>query len=189
MNTITNIKQNFSDKIIVSLVASNFLTRWPCHLCGGHTEKETVLAEVKDGPYAGFRVCETCLKTRDFDKKLIEHAEKLEQQSVGLRELVGRLEVPTYAEWHQRSFEHEVSYMQEAIDYTDEQITDSCIDTLSDESLRKEYAPPCIDWLIKHGMPQERIDFLVAGKRAKNAAQAKANQKFDDFDHDHDIPF
>ena len=26
-------------KIEVKLVRSNFLTRWPCHVCGGHTEK------------------------------------------------------------------------------------------------------------------------------------------------------
>lgn len=187
MNTITNIKQNSSDKIIVSLVSSNFLTRWPCHVCGGHTEKVSILAEVTEGEYKGFRVCETCLETRDFDKKLVETAERLEQQSVELRELVGRLEVPSYAEWHQREFDDDIEVMR-AHDYTDEQIVDDCIDFISNESLNKEYAPPRIDWLIKHGVTQERIDFLVAGKRAKNATQARDDQNFMEM-HPDGIPF
>jgi hypothetical protein len=40
--------------IKVELVWTNVVTRWPCTICGGSTEKVSVLAE---GP-GGIRVCE-----------------------------------------------------------------------------------------------------------------------------------
>ncbi len=173
MNNVTQLQRR--DRIVVSLVETNFLTRWLCHVCGGCTQKVSILAEVTEGEYEGLRVCESCLQTRDFDAKLIASAEKCEQQAAELRELVGRLEIPTYAEWHQRSFEHEVSYMQ-ANDFTDEQIADSCIDTISDDCLEKVYVDPCINWLIQHGMTREQI-FSAARAERDKAAQFN---RFDD---------
>ena len=175
MNNVTQLQRR--ERIVVSLVESNFLTRWLCHVCGGRTEKVSILAEVTEGEYAGLRVCESCLQTRNFDAKLIASAEKCEQQAAELRELVGRLEVPTYVEWHQREFDHEIETMRYH-KYTDEQIADHCIDAISDDCLEKEYAEPCIDWLIEYGMTREQIVSLASEKRAKNAAQARANQKF-----------
>jgi hypothetical protein len=46
--------------IKVDLVWSGFYTRYPCHVCGGCTDKVAVLAE---GP-GNLRVCETCIGER-----------------------------------------------------------------------------------------------------------------------------
>lgn len=184
MNTIANIKQNSSDKIVVSLVASNFLTRWPCHVCGGHTDKVSILAEVTDGPYAGFRVCETCLKTRDFDKKLIEHAKRLEEQSAELRKLVGCLEVPTLAEWYQRDIEHEIETIRSHDHYTDIQIVEYFLDDLSGiDNLTKEYAHYRIEWLMQNGLTRKQIDERIASNRVASAKERLAAEI------DFDCPF
>ncbi len=65
-----DLKENdmTDDMIKVSLTETNFLTRWHCHVCGGRTEKDPVLAEgVQDiGPsddgkgrdYRTVRVCD-----------------------------------------------------------------------------------------------------------------------------------
>ena len=34
------------EKIVFELVETNFLTRWPCNICGGCTEKDPILCEV-----------------------------------------------------------------------------------------------------------------------------------------------
>lgn len=105
MNTDMN-----TDPVVVVLTETNALVRWPCHVCGGCTEKYPVLAEVQEGEHEGFRVCETCIKAGDFDSRLLASAERLEReastsaerlerQASDLRLLVGRLRVPTYKEW------------------------------------------------------------------------------------------
>jgi hypothetical protein len=81
--------------IKIELVWTNFYTRWPCRVCGGHTEKVGVLAE---GP-GGIRVCEKCLKAGDIDARLERHAAELEEIASLTRSLVGRLQVPTFEEW------------------------------------------------------------------------------------------
>ncbi len=73
--------------------------RYPCHICGGNTEKNSILTEVTQGEYEGLRVCERCLEERDFDEKIKKHADGLEEMSRVLRTLIGRLVVPTYDEW------------------------------------------------------------------------------------------
>src|SRR5262245_48950523 len=80
--------------IEIRLVESSFLTRWPCSVCGGTTEKVEVLAE---GP-GGLRVCEGCLKCGDIDKELEQYAQRLAQEAAATRALIGRLKVPTYAQ-------------------------------------------------------------------------------------------
>ena len=87
------------DPVTVRLVPSRFLTRWKCHVCGGHTEKVPILAEVMAGEHAGFRVCEACIESRDFDQKLQAHAQELEEYAAVVRSLIGRLRVPTLAEY------------------------------------------------------------------------------------------
>jgi hypothetical protein len=81
--------------IEIRLVRTSFFTRWPCSVCLGYTEKEEVLAE---GP-GGLRVCETCLKRGDIDGHLEQSAVALEQEARNTRALIGRLKVPTFAEW------------------------------------------------------------------------------------------
>ena len=88
-----------NNRVKVELVETNFFTRHACHCCGGHTEKVAILAEVRSGPHEGFRVCETCIETRDFEVKMLAYATTLERQAQELRGLVGRLDVPTHAEY------------------------------------------------------------------------------------------
>ena len=78
-----------------NLVETNVLTRWPCHVCGGRTEKEPILCEADDG----FRVCENCLRDGDLDARLTSHADALINRANELRARVGRIKAPTYAEW------------------------------------------------------------------------------------------
>jgi hypothetical protein len=89
--------------IVVALTNSNYLTRWPCFVCGGCTEKVNALAEVLSGEYEGLRVCETCLDEGDLDRRLARPAAELEQgvkeEVEALRALIRRLRVPSYAEW------------------------------------------------------------------------------------------
>ena len=85
----------FPSKITVKLVETNFLTRWPCHVCGSCTEKVAILAEAENG----LRVCESCLRAGDIDARLERHAAALEAEAAEVRKLIGRLVVPTYAEW------------------------------------------------------------------------------------------
>ena len=88
-----------NQKIVFELVETNYLTRWPCHICGGNTEKEPVLCEVLEGTNKGLRVCESCLKHRDFDNNLERFAEMLERHAQEIRALIGRVEAPSYEEW------------------------------------------------------------------------------------------
>ena len=99
-----------NDMIKVSLTDTNFLTRWHCHVCGGRTEKDPVLAEGKqdislpdDGPeMRTVRVCDQCLKGADglsIDQRLDLHANQLECEAELTRAMIGKLQVPSYAEW------------------------------------------------------------------------------------------
>jgi hypothetical protein len=92
-----------SDIIEFQLVDTNVFTRWPCDVCDGCTEKVGVLCEAKYG-HELLRVCETCLQggQEKIDQTLEEHAARLELQARDTRRLIGRLRVPTYAEWEQR---------------------------------------------------------------------------------------
>jgi hypothetical protein len=83
-----------NSKIVISLVEAGCLTRWPCHVCGGYTEKVSVLAEGEH-----HRVCESCLQAGDIDARLERFAARLEAQAKDTRGLIGRLQVPTYEAW------------------------------------------------------------------------------------------
>jgi hypothetical protein len=92
--------------IKIELVWTNVFTRWPCTICGGTTEKEAVLAE---GP-GGIRVCERCLKCRNFAEHLQENARWHDEEAKRLRDLrdmVNRLEIPTFEEWIEEGYRHE----------------------------------------------------------------------------------
>lgn len=104
------------DMIEVKLTTTNVLTRWPCHVCGGCTEKVTVLAEVADGPLQGFRVCEQCLQAGNIDERLQQHADaaearipKIREHAAKLRALVGRIKVPTWEEYEAYDARNEVA--------------------------------------------------------------------------------
>jgi hypothetical protein len=81
-------------KIKIELVKTRFFTRYPCDVCGGCTEKVSVLARGHD-----LLVCETCLEAGDIDERLKRYATALEAMAAVKRALIGRLVVPSYAEW------------------------------------------------------------------------------------------
>jgi hypothetical protein len=101
-----------SKTIKLQLVESQFLTRWPCTICGGCTDKVEILCENQK---EGIRVCETCLKDgkRKIDARLEEEAASYEKEAASpdeyvasckkkaayLRMLIRQLHVPTFAEW------------------------------------------------------------------------------------------
>jgi hypothetical protein len=89
-----------TETIQVKLTRTNFHTRWPCTVCGHLTEKVTVLAE-SDGSddQDVIRVCEVCLEANDIDNRLAERARALEDEAAFVRGLIGRLQLPTFAEW------------------------------------------------------------------------------------------
>lgn len=88
-------------KVVFDFVRTNFLTRWPCHVCGGCTEKVIILCEVARGKHEGLRICEQCLRAgkRKVDTRLRAHIARLEADANELRSLIGRLEAPTYRAW------------------------------------------------------------------------------------------
>ncbi len=112
-NTITT--EN-TEPISIELVETNFFTRYPCTVCGGCTEKVAILAEgtqrlSDDGECRTVRVCETCLEGSDdlgIDDRLDLHARALEADAALIRGMIGRLKVPTFAEWCKAEREHEV---------------------------------------------------------------------------------
>ena len=52
-------------------------------------------------------MCEFCLEARDFDAKLRAHVAALEGRAQALRELIGRLDVPTHEEYLAAAAKHE----------------------------------------------------------------------------------
>jgi hypothetical protein len=71
-------------------------TRWPCSFCGGCTEKVSILCEAD-----GLRACEFCLKAGQdaLNDRMRSNAEEHEAEAARLRSLIGRVKIPTYAEW------------------------------------------------------------------------------------------
>ena len=116
---------NFKPKpttIKVELVETNFLTRWPCTVCGGCTEKVPILAESKTGE----RVCESCLRAGNIDERLEQYAlvldTALDTAAAATRSLIGRLSVPTFAEWQARCEQHDREWREDYEKATGEKI-------------------------------------------------------------------
>lgn len=90
------MNENTNEPISVEMIATAGYFRLPCTVCGGWTEKNLVAAESRE---ARVRVCEACLEAGDIDARLLGRADALERRAAQLRTLVGRLKVPTFAEW------------------------------------------------------------------------------------------
>ncbi len=127
---------NFKPKpttIKVELVETNFLTRWPCTVCGGCTEKVPILAESKTGE----RVCESCLRAGNIDERLEQYALVLDTAvdtaAAATRSLIGRLSVPTYAEWQARCEQHDREWREAYEKETGEKIKEIELQTDGDE--------------------------------------------------------
>ena len=102
-----NITTETNGQITIELVETNFFTRWPCTVCGGCTEKVAMLAEGQD-EHGKIRVCENCLENGDIDERIANHADNLEVQVGLIRNLIGRLKVPTFAEWMAAERNHQI---------------------------------------------------------------------------------
>ena len=120
MGNIVNFKPK-PTTIEVKLVKAFGYRRRPCTVCGGWTEKIPILAEgrqdLSSGDYhAGehriVRVCETCLRLGAIDDRLELHARQMEAAAQSLREMIGRLQVPTFEEWQARCEQHEREWMK-----------------------------------------------------------------------------
>ena len=113
--------------IEIKLRETNFFTRYPCTVCGGRTEKVGILAEgtqqlSDDGETRIVRVCETCLEGCDgeslppgfgIDYRLDLRARQLEAEAALVRNLIGQLKVPTFAEWCKAERGYEVRAVME----------------------------------------------------------------------------
>lgn len=95
------------NKIKFELETTNFYTRWPCHICGGNTEKTAILCESKEGPFKLTRICERCLKHRNFDERLKKNIQGLREFADVLETMAGRIEAPTYKQWQDAEKQHD----------------------------------------------------------------------------------
>ena len=85
--------------IIIQFVYTNFFARRHCHVCGGLTDKDPIIAEGEAENGGTVRVCDRCLKAGNINARLEEHAAALEKEAAERRALIGRLQVPTWEEW------------------------------------------------------------------------------------------
>lgn len=131
MNNVVNFKPK-PPTIKVELVETNFLTRWPCTVCGGCTEKVPILAESKTGE----RVCESCLRAGNIDERLEQYALVLDTAvdtaAAATRSLIGRLSVPTYAEWQARYEQYEREWKESYEKETGEKIEEIEVGTVGE---------------------------------------------------------
>lgn len=101
------------EKIEMKLVRSFGLTREPCLVCGGFTEKVRIHCVGNDeAEKLRIRACENCLKAADIDNRLQQHAAWLDEKAKYLRGLVGRLETPTFVQWQAREAEDEAEFIR-----------------------------------------------------------------------------
>lgn len=89
------------ERIEMQLVHSRFFTRWPCTFCGGVTEKVAILCEGSTPEGLEIRASERCLHAGQdrLAARLQENAKELEDTAAFLRTLVGRVSLPSFAEW------------------------------------------------------------------------------------------
>jgi hypothetical protein len=85
-----------SEPIEVKLVRSPGYFGLMCTVCGSFTEQRLICAKSHDPKIL---VCEDCLASGDVDARLVEHARRLEAGAAFVRNLFGRLRVPTVEQW------------------------------------------------------------------------------------------
>jgi hypothetical protein len=86
--------------IKIEFIETNVITRWPCSICTGRTEKDAILCEGVDPTDGGtVRVCPQCLKAGDIDKRLENTAQFYERAAAAARDMIRRVKAPTYAGW------------------------------------------------------------------------------------------
>lgn len=167
---MSNVTQFKRPDVKASLVETNFYTRRPCHVCGGATEKVGVLCEVTAGDEKGFRVCERCIEARDFEEKLAARAAVLERDAAELRDLIGRLIVPTASEYYQQVVEHDVRVMTEGHGMSIAEVVRRFLLDLSNNDFTHEPSRRAtIEWLMQHSEhgTEDQIEQAVKQVRAE----------------------
>ena len=66
-----------------------------CGVCEGKAKSASVVAVSNDG----LRICATCLEAGNVDERLEARALRLEQRAAALRSRIGRLSLPSFAEY------------------------------------------------------------------------------------------
>ena len=137
MGNVVNFKPK-PTTIEIELVEAFGSRRWPCTVCGGCTEKVPILAEGRqplsnDGESRLVRVCENCLRAGELDAQLELRARRMVAEAALLREMIGRLQVPTFAEWQARYEQYEREWREDYEKETGEKIKDIELPTDGDE--------------------------------------------------------
>lgn len=103
-------------KITITLKEIPTYSHLSCDTCAGQITDVSTVVEGQAADGRRITICERCLLENDndaggpdgFDTVLRNEIEKLESQAKVLRGLVGRLEVPTYADWFRAEWEREL---------------------------------------------------------------------------------
>jgi len=98
--------------ILKAIPANSYLS---CDICAGRITDVSTVAEGQTEDGRRVTICDRCLLDNDngvsgpdgFDTILRNEIEKLESQATFLRSLIGRLEVPTYADWFKVEWQRE----------------------------------------------------------------------------------
>jgi len=102
-------------KITITLKAIPTHSYLSCDICAGQITDVSTVAEGQTEDGRPVTICDRCLLENDnglggldgFDTVLRNEIEKLESQAKFLRSLIGRLEVPTYADWFKVEWQRE----------------------------------------------------------------------------------
>ena len=86
--------------IKVKLVETDPFTSEVCTVCGFRIPASHGFIGEVGSP--AISVCAACLQSGEIDQRLEAHAVELLKRAEWLKSLVGRLDVPTYAEWQAR---------------------------------------------------------------------------------------
>ncbi len=84
-----------------------------CGVCGRDMKDDYgVVAEAKRTLWDAddFVVCEHCIKDGDVPEKLIKRAKALEDKAADLRNLAGRIVVPSFEDWQRANYRHDAAF-------------------------------------------------------------------------------
>ena len=170
---------NGARKVKAELIKTSVYRRWPCHVCGGRTEKVAILTEVPAGEYTGFRICETCIEAQAIDAMLRERAAELEGQAEAIRRLIGLLEVPTPQEYHAAELQDEIETLRFRCDMNEKEVGESLMIRLANATNPHERRE-IMAWLQKEGYSEIEIQRGIAvEKRRCKAALLRQEQESD----------
>jgi hypothetical protein len=141
------------DKIIVTMGAPGAWVRFPCVVCGDATDKEMAVAKLPGDE--DMCVCAQCLRKGNIDKRLRAHIKRLRDDIEFLESLVGRLVVPSYAEYQAANEEAERRF---------------CIEDVKDELAHGRTEKQIVkEWDHEAGL--KAADIIAAAKRELAAAK------------------